>query len=245
MTLKEATANSLLMFVAATCVVLIVKAVSSVHHAPPTAAGAGSPGTAAGTIRDGVQVYYIHGNLRCSTCVAIENYAKEAVETGFPEELRTGRVEWYAINYEDPGNEHYAIEYEIIAPSVILAKFENGRQVEWKGLHEIWEIVGNKNASVSYVQSSLREFAGAALAQAPIPAQPPTPAAPVFEVPISEAYGAEFPNSEERASPPSASEAATSDMPASDGSDSQSPPLASPLRSPTESPQFFLPTLER
>ncbi len=251
MTLKDATANSLLMFVAATCVVLIVKAVSPVYHAPPAAAGAGSLGAAAGTPKDGVQVYYIHGNLRCVTCVAIENYSREAVKTGFPEELRTGRFEWRAINYEDPGNEHYAIEYEIVAPSVILAKFEGGRQVEWKGLHEIWRHVGDKDAFVNYVQNRLREFAGAALveaptrAQVPTPVQPPTPAVPVFGAPIPEATDAELPVPEEPASDLPASEISPADMPLSDTPDSQSPPPASPLRSPAESPQFFLPTPER
>ena len=251
MTLKEATANSLLMFVAATCVVLIVKAVSPVYHAPPAAAGAGSPGAAAGTPKDGVQVYYIHGNLRCTTCVAIENYSREAVETGFAEELRSGQVEWHAINYEAPGNAHYAIEYEIVAPSVILAKFDDGRQVEWKGLHEVWQHVGDKDAFVNYVQNCLREFAGAALVQAPTPAQastpaqPPTPAVPVFGAPIPEATDAELPVPEEPASALAASEISTADMPLSDTPDSESPPPASPLRSPAESPQFFLPTPEQ
>jgi len=39
MTLKDATANSLLMFVAATCVVLIVKAISPAPQSPQAADG--------------------------------------------------------------------------------------------------------------------------------------------------------------------------------------------------------------
>ena len=88
MSLKEATTNSLLMFVAATCVVLIVKAVSPTPQIPQAVASAGSgSGTVVGQIlgtptpamRNGVKVYYLHGNTRCPTCRTIEAYAEEAV----------------------------------------------------------------------------------------------------------------------------------------------------------------------
>ncbi len=173
MTLKEATANSLLMFVAATCVVLIVKAISPPPHGIPPAAGGASGKAAEAAMQDGVRVYYIHGNFRCSTCRSIEEYAKEAVENGFSEELSAGKVEWRAVNFQTPGNEHHAVDYEIVAPSVVLARFEGGRQAEWKALPEVWELVGDKNAYVEFVQNSLREFMGAAPSQVPTPATSP------------------------------------------------------------------------
>ena len=169
MSLKEATANSLLMFVAATCVVLIVKAVSPAPQTIPAMASsnagsdsvarenAGSPTPA---MRDGVKVYYLHGNTRCPTCRTIEAYAREAVETGFGEELKSGRIAWEVINYELPGNERYATEYEVVAPNVVLAKIVGGNQVEWKGLPEVWEHVGDKTAFVKFVQDNLRQLLG-------------------------------------------------------------------------------------
>ena len=99
MSMKEALTNSLLMFVAATCVVLIVKSLSWAPQTPQVA------------VQDGVKVYYLHGNIRCPTCRTIEAYAQEAVETGFADELKSGKVQWQVINYESPGNEHYALEY--------------------------------------------------------------------------------------------------------------------------------------
>lgn len=178
MTLKEATANSLLMFVAATCVVLIVKAVSP---APPPApapgrasaesapAGSAAANTPAPAMRDGVKVYYLHGNVRCETCRTIEAYAQEAVQTGFAEELRTGQVEWQVINYESPGNEQFARQYEVVAPTVVFARFEGGKQVAWQGLLEVWEHVGNKGTFMAFVQDRLREFMGGRTAQQPGP----------------------------------------------------------------------------
>lgn len=163
MSLKEAVTNSLLMFVAATCVVLIVKAVSPTQviysnaGVSPVAQDDRKPAVA---MQNGYQVYYLHGNVRCPTCRTIEATAQEAVETGFADALRNGQVQWQVINYEVPGNEHYTQDYEIAAPSVVLAKLVEGEQTQWKALPEVWELVDDKPAFISFVQNSLREFMG-------------------------------------------------------------------------------------
>jgi hypothetical protein len=165
MTLKEAAANSLLMFVAATCVVLITKAVTpapqAIGPAGTAPASGGLPGAGEPTpaMADGVKVYYLHGRFRCTTCRSIQEYAEEAVRTGFADELQSGRIEWHAINYDEPGFRHYATDYEVAAPSVVLARFQDGNQVAWKNLPEIWEHVGNKTVFIDYIQTNLREFA--------------------------------------------------------------------------------------
>ncbi len=253
MTLKEATANSLLMFVAATCVVLIVKAISPTPQSSQAGVGGAAVDAPPLATQDGVQVYYIHGSFRCSTCQTIEAYAKEAVESGFPEELRDGRIEWHAINYEDPGNERYAVDYEVVAPTVVLARFEGGRQVEWKGLHEVWELVGDKGAFLNFVQKSLREFMGASQAQVPTPTVPvfsaPIPEAPPSEPPIPDMPIPDMPVPEMAVPEMAVSEpltegASVSEPQVPDTARSETALPLSPLRSPAESPQFFLPIPE-
>jgi len=187
MSLKDALTNSLLMFVAATCVVLIVKALSPTP--PPSQAVASISGDGSGAAfpknnpaptlatPDGVRVYYLHGNTRCPTCRTIEAYAEEAVQTGFADELRSGKINWQVINYESPGNGHYATDYEVVAPNVVLAMFKDGKQVKWKGLPEVWEHVGDKAAFFAFVQTSLREFLGTPKATKATSSNPIRPAA--------------------------------------------------------------------
>jgi hypothetical protein len=162
MSLKDALTNCLLMFVAATCVVLIAKALPQTPPPLAVASGvAGSPGGSAAptlAVKDGVKVYYLHGNTRCPTCRTIETYAQEAVQTGFADELSSGKITWQVVNYESPGNEHFAADYEVAAPNVVLAMFRDGKQVKWKGLPEVWEHVGDKGAFLTFLQSSLRDF---------------------------------------------------------------------------------------
>lgn len=242
MTLKEATANSLLMFVAATCVVLIVKAISPTLQAPQATANGQAEPAPDRAGKDGIQVYYLHGNFRCPTCRTIEAYAQEAVESGFSEELRDGRIKWQVINYEEPGNERYAIDYEVVAPTVILVRFEDGRQVDWKGLHEVWEHVGDKDAFLSFVQSNLRQFMGPASDKGSTLSQTTSLPLPEVDVPLPDASDTEVPVPP---MPPVQSEAprsATAELPTADATDSEPASPPSPLRSTTDAPEFSLPT---
>ena len=169
MSLKDVLTNSLLMFVVATCVVLIVKALP---QTPPPKPLRASAATAAAQLapknnptptladRDGVKVYYLHGNTRCPTCRTIEADAEQAILDAFTDDLKSGKIQWQVINYESPGNEHYATDYEVVAPNVVLAMFKDGKQVKWKGLPEVWEHVGDKAKYFAFVQNSLREFLG-------------------------------------------------------------------------------------
>jgi hypothetical protein len=174
MSFKNAVANSLLMFVAATCVVLIVKAVSQKQSA---SINQNDGGASAIAMQDGVKVCYFHSNTRCPTCQTIEAYAKEAVETGFVDQLKNGKILWQVINYESPGNEHFATDYQVVAPNVVLVKFKDGKQESWKGLPEVWEHVGDKPAFISFVQNNLREFLAGAQEASPAAVNPANPQA--------------------------------------------------------------------
>lgn len=188
MTLKEAATNSLLMFVAATCVVLIVKAVSPTPTGPVAVAANANPAMVpTPAIADGFRVYYLHGNYRCPTCRTIEATAREAVETGFAEPLANGHLEWQVINYESPGNEHFATDYEVVAPTVVMAEFTGGQQKKWKAIPEVWELVDDRIAFIELVQNRLNEFMGqpsAARASNANPPQSPEESQDTADLPI-------------------------------------------------------------
>jgi hypothetical protein len=178
MTIKDAAGNSLLMFVAATCVVLIVKALPQTPSPQQATAVAPTPNAPTPAMQDGVIVYYFHSNTRCPTCRTIEEYAKESVESGFAEDLKSGKVQWQVINYQTPGNEHYALDYNLVSANVVLSKLKDGTQVDFRVLPEVWVHTGDKAAFFDYVQSNLREFLGRAegkAAASPPPASTPKP----------------------------------------------------------------------
>jgi hypothetical protein len=107
-----------------------------------------------------VVAYYFHGNTRCVTCRTIESYAKEAIESGFPDALKKGQLEFKVVNIDEPENEHFVQDYQLSASSFVLARFERGKQRDWKNLQLVWELVRHHDAFTIYVQEEAKSFLG-------------------------------------------------------------------------------------
>ena len=107
-----------------------------------------------------VVAYYFHGTSRCSTCLRIEQYAREALEAGFPEEIESGTLEWYPVNVEEPQNEHFVEDYELTMRSLVLVEMEGGEQTRWKNLQRVWELVADREAFMAYVQQETGSYLG-------------------------------------------------------------------------------------
>ena len=105
-----------------------------------------------------VTVYYFHGDVRCPPCHKLEDYAREAVETGFAEELGSQMVQWKAVNVDQPQNAHFVKDYQLITKSVILSETVDGKEAAWQNLDKIWDLVGNKDVYMDYIRTSLRNF---------------------------------------------------------------------------------------
>lgn len=142
---KKLLAIGLVLFVVASVVTLAVKNV-----------GRNLP--AAGPLDDGVIVYYFHGKNRCPTCVNIEAYARDAIESAFAEQLRDGWLRWQVVNYEEPGSEHFRKDYELIVPSVVLVRIDGGAPTQWSTLSRTWQLVDDKAAFRRYVEQETRAF---------------------------------------------------------------------------------------
>jgi hypothetical protein len=107
---------------------------------------------------DQVVVYYLHMNRRCMTCGKLETYSKEAVKTGFAEQLKDSSIVFVVENFETEGNEHFAKDYQLYSQSLILSRQHDGKETEWKNLDKIWKLVGNKEDFITYVQTEVTDF---------------------------------------------------------------------------------------
>lgn len=103
-------------------------------------------------------VYYFHGNMRCPTCHKLENYAREALETFFAEQLANKEILWKVVNVDTPGNEHFVKDYSLVTKSVVLSDVVDGKEVSWKNLDQIWTKVGDKNSYLEYIRDSVTKF---------------------------------------------------------------------------------------
>ena len=108
-----------------------------------------------------VAVYYFHNTIRCATCMRIEEYAEFAILAGFSKELKSGAIEWRVVNMQTPENRHFAEEFKLSMSSLVIVRFKNGKQVEWRNLEEIWEYVGDLTDFMKYVQKNIKALLNA------------------------------------------------------------------------------------
>jgi hypothetical protein len=163
---KTIITSILLLFVVACVVILVAREVQdkpeTVSILPDSLAspGSGQPAAAAAESGPKVIAYYFHGYKRCQTCLSIEAFAKEALESGFPDALEKGRLEWRAINMEEESNKHYVEKYQLAASSLILFSSNGKQESKWKKLNEIWPLVHNKDEFINYVQEETAAYLG-------------------------------------------------------------------------------------
>jgi len=114
--------------------------------------------TSANKPKDFVKVYYFHGNYRCQTCTTIESYIKESVKDNFKEEIKSGLVQLQIINFDKKHNKKFIDKYKLYNQTLIISRFSNNKEVEWKDCPKIWETVGNKGKFYSYVKNEVDKY---------------------------------------------------------------------------------------
>jgi thiol-disulfide isomerase/thioredoxin len=105
-----------------------------------------------------VLVYYFYGNMRCPTCRKFEAYAHEALQSTFPEELKSGILEWRLVNIDEPSNEHFIQDYDISSRSLVVVDMEGKKQTNWKNLKGIWDLVEDKESFLKYVKEETQIY---------------------------------------------------------------------------------------
>ena len=105
-----------------------------------------------------VVAYYFHGTYRCITCRTIERYSKETIERYFAQELKNGTLEFKPINVEEPENRHYIQDYQLFTRSLVLVRYKDDEQQEWKNLSEVWSYVRDKDKFYQYVKEETKKF---------------------------------------------------------------------------------------
>ena len=177
MELKNAVSTCLIAFFAATVVVLIAQSLDSraasqleprlaqiaeelqaIRKGGGIAMGSGSGGEA---MKDGLMVYYAHGNTRCPTCQTIESQAHEAVTAGFANAIKEGSVLWEVVNYEKSDGKRFVDDYAVQMPTVVLVRMKDGKAADWKRLDKVWGLVNDKGPFIEYVQAEINAMRGA------------------------------------------------------------------------------------
>lgn len=167
--MKSVATILLLLFVAASVTYLVVGEARStaVSLDPSTTAEeqpqpvAGEPPWAHAEPANGkqtpvLQAYYFHVTSRCTTCLKIEQFARETIEEAYSSELEDGRVRWQAVNYDEPANEHFVKEYGLVSSSLVIVSNPVGSPGSWRKLDRTWDLVSDEKAFKNYVAGEIK-----------------------------------------------------------------------------------------
>ena len=100
-------------------------------------------------------VYYFRANVRCAACRTLEACSREVVASDFAAEAADGRIQWRAIDYQSPGNEHFLTDYQLLTGGVVLVEFRDGRPQRWTALPETWNMTGDRKALARYLEEAI------------------------------------------------------------------------------------------
>ena len=67
-----------------------------------------------------IEVIYFYGKQRCSTCMAMEKFAKEAIDSVFPEKISDGTLAFRSVDITTPDGEKLADAFEVTSSSLFV-----------------------------------------------------------------------------------------------------------------------------
>ncbi len=105
-----------------------------------------------------VVVYYFHGDIRCSTCLMLEDLTVRAVRDSFPAQLVNKSLDLQVVNFMSEGDEHFADDFVLEFQSVIVAEFDAGKIVRWKNLERIWDLHDQPARFAAYIAGETRLY---------------------------------------------------------------------------------------
>ncbi|MCP4643334.1 MAG: hypothetical protein GY851_23000 [bacterium] len=112
-----------------------------------------------------VIAYYFHANIRCESCIKIERFTDQAIQSGFADALKDGTLEWRIVNTDEPENAHYLEDLDEFSKSVILVGMRNGETVEHKSLEDVWLLIENPAEFHRYVKNEIQAYLDAYAAE--------------------------------------------------------------------------------
>ena len=132
---------------------------------PSNSAGTSLPGDASGSPAQavfrgtGVVAYYFHVNVRCQTCLLIEQRSSEVIKKTFGKELQEGVLDWSVVNTQQTGNRRYVTELGLPSRGLVLVAYKDGIPGQRKNLDDVWKYIhGDQNIFDEYLLREVRAF---------------------------------------------------------------------------------------
>jgi len=98
-----------------------------------------------------VEVYHFHGDRQCSSCIAIGALAEKTVNTYFQNELKSGKLVFDHINYDDFVNGDIASKYDVKASSLWIGTYVGGKFHKGENTR-VWYKINDEKDYLQYLK---------------------------------------------------------------------------------------------
>lgn len=106
---------------------------------------------------DKIQVFLFHNTERCYSCITIGKFAKKTVEKNFPNELKSGKIEFKEVNIDLPENEELATKFRAAGSSLFINPIIDGKD-NIKEDTQVWRLVSDEQAFVDYLSEKISKL---------------------------------------------------------------------------------------
>lgn len=107
-------------------------------------------------VKKKLAVYYFHTTNRCYSCNMIEKLTREAIESGFKDQLDNKLLQFKSINIDLPENKHFVDDYKLYTKSVIVSTQVDGKEKNWKNLDKVWTLLRDQDKFADYIQTEIK-----------------------------------------------------------------------------------------
>ena len=112
---------------------------------------------AQGSGADNIQLLYFHRTERCQSCNNAEQYARETLDTYYPDEVKAGKIAIQSIDYQK--DKALAEKYGVKMQGLKLLITRDGQETV-KDVPELWALVRDRDACISCLKSALDKELG-------------------------------------------------------------------------------------
>jgi len=101
-----------------------------------------------------IQIFLFYATQRCTSCTTIGKYVKETIEQKFPEELKSGKIEFREINSDLPENKELATKFKATGSALFINSIIAGKD-NIKVDTQVWKLISNEQSFISYLSDKI------------------------------------------------------------------------------------------
>ena len=102
-----------------------------------------------------IEVFYFHSTARCISCLKLEEYTRNTINSFFQEELRDGRLNFKEINVDLAENKEIVQKFQAVGSSLKINEIYEGQDHIEEDV-KAWRYLDDENSFADYLQERIK-----------------------------------------------------------------------------------------